>query len=105
MEFRTRYAIRNVPYNYDADDEPTDFHIFEADNMEAINAELIRFGADDDHYSVEEYRVDEDGELQTAMADYFSIPQRTFGNWCTGTRECPEYTKLMIQELLGLYRR
>ena len=40
MEFRTRYAIRNVPYNYDADDEPTDFHIFEADNMEAINPEL-----------------------------------------------------------------
>lgn len=42
---------------------------------------------------------------QTAMADYFSIPQRTFGNWCTGSRECPEYTKLMMQELLGLYRR
>ena len=41
------------------------------------------------------------GMTQTAMADYFSIPQRTFGNWCTGTRECPEYTKLMMQELLG----
>ena len=99
--------------------------------------ELIRIGADNDHYSIEEYRVDADGEFydgsdydtpsnfrkrtaaqrsvkdicrmagmtQTAMADYFSIPQRTFGNWCTGTRECPEYTKLMMQELLGLYRR
>lgn len=42
---------------------------------------------------------------QNAMADYFSIPRRTFGNWCTGERECPEYTKLMIQEILGLYRR
>lgn len=42
---------------------------------------------------------------QNAMADYFSIPRRTFGNWCTGERECPEYTKLMMQELLGLYRR
>lgn len=42
---------------------------------------------------------------QTAIADYFSIPQRTFGNWCTGSRECPEYTKLMMQEILGLYRR
>ena len=137
MEFRTRYAIRNVPYNYDADDEPTDFHIFEADNMEAINAELIRIGADNEHYSIEEYRVDADGEFydgsdydtpnnfrkrtaaqrsvkdicrmagmsQNAMADRFCIPRRTFGNWCTGTRECPEYTKLMMQELLGLYRR
>lgn len=130
-------AIRDIPYNYDTDDEPTDFHIFEADNMEAITAELIRIGADDEHYSVEEYTVDEDGEFyegsdydtpsnfkkrtavarsvkdicrmagmsQNAMADYFSIPRRTFGNWCTETRECPEYTRLMMQEILGLYRR
>lgn len=45
------------------------------------------------------------GMTQTAMADYFNIPQRTFGNWCTGSRECPTYTRLMMQELLGLYRR
>ena len=137
MEFKTRYAIRTVPYNYDDSDEATDFHIFEADTMEEISAELIRIGADDDHYSVEEYRVNEDGEFydgsdydtpsnfrkrtasqrsvkdicrmagmsQNAMADRFWIPRRTFGNWCTGARECPEYTKLMMQELLGLYRR
>ena len=42
---------------------------------------------------------------QNAMADYFGIPRRTFGNWCTGERECPEYTRLMMQEILGLYRR
>lgn len=134
---RTKYAIRDIPYDYDMTDEPTDHHIFEADNMEAVNAELIRIGADDEHYSVEEYRVNEDGEFydgsdydtpsnfrkrtasqrsvkdicrmagmsQNAMADRFWIPRRTFGNWCTGARECPEYTKLMIQELLGLYRR
>lgn len=134
---RTRYAIRDVPCDYDMDDEPTDHHIYEADNMEAINAELIRIGADDEHYSIEEYTVDSDGEFyagsdydapsnfrkrtaaarsvkqickmagmtQTAMADRFYIPQRTFGNWCTESRECPEYTKLMMQELLGLYRR
>ena len=45
------------------------------------------------------------GMTQNATADYFCIPRRTFGNWCTGSRECPEYTKLMMQELLGLYRR
>jgi len=45
------------------------------------------------------------GMSQNAVADRFYIPRRTFGNWCTEVRECPEYTKLMMQELLGLYRR
>lgn len=45
------------------------------------------------------------GMSQNAMADSFSIPRRTFGNWCTGERECPLYTKMMMIELLGLYRR
>jgi hypothetical protein len=134
---KTMYAILDVNIHYDFTNDDDDHIIFKADSMEAINAELIRIGADDDRYSVEEYRVNEDGEFydgsdydtpsnfrkrtaaqrsvkdicrmagmtQTAMADYFSVPQRTFGNWCTGSRECPEYTKLMMQELLGLYRR
>ena len=191
MEFRTRYALRNVPYNYDDANEPTDLHIFEADNAADITAELIRLGADDKHYSVEIYRVDDDGDFydgsdydtpsnfirrmrdrdsrilqaclseagnysdqdayvsdlalssiwgdeadeipdgriewlrrvweaahrsvkdicrdagmtQTAAADYFNVPQRTFGNWCTGSRECPAYTRLMMQEILGLFHR
>lgn len=136
-DVKMRYAIRDVANNYDMVDESTDHHIFEADSMEEINTELLRIGADDEHYSVEEYRVDGDGEFydgsdydtpsnfykrtaaarsvkdicrmagmtQTAMADYFDVPQRTFGNWCTGSRECPEYTKMMMQELLGLYHR
>lgn len=134
---KTMYAILDVNIHYDFTNDDDDHIVFKSDNMEAINAELTRIGADDEHYSIEEYRVNEDGEFydgsdydtpsnfrkrtasqrsvkdickmagmtQTAMADYFSIPQRTFGNWCTGTRECPEYTKLMMQELLGLYRR
>jgi hypothetical protein len=131
------YAILDVNIHYDFTNDDDDHIIFKADSMEAITAELIRIGADDEHYSVEEYRVDEDGDFydgsdydtssnfrkrtatqrsvkdicrmagmsQNAMADYFSIPRRTFGNWCTGSRECPEYTKLMMQEILGLYRR
>lgn len=134
---KTMYAIRDVAYDYDMADEPTDRHIFEADNMEAINAELVRIGANDQDFSVEEYKVDADGEFyegsdydtpsnfrkcvaaqrsvkeicklagmsQNAVADHFGIPRRTFGNWCTGERECPEYTKMMMQELLGLYKR
>lgn len=42
---------------------------------------------------------------QNAMADYFMIPRRTFGNWCTGERECPLYTKMMMIELLGLSQK
>ena len=190
MELKTRYAILDVPYDHDFEND-TDHRIFEADNMEDITAELIRIGADDEHYSVEEYRVDEDGEFydgsdfdtpsnfikctrernsrilqtclseagnysdqdayvsdlalssiwvidaeeipdgriewlrqvwkaarrtvkdickdagmtQNATADYFCIPRRTFGNWCTGERECPIYTRLMMQEILGLFHR
>lgn len=188
---KTMYAVRNVPYNYDEANEPTDLHIFEADNAADIAAELIRIDADDKHYSVEIYRVDDDGDFydgsdydtpsnfikrmrekhsqilqtclseagnysdqdayvsdlalssiwgddaeeipdgriewlrqvwkaarrtvkdickdagltQNATADHFCIPRRTFGNWCTGERECPIYTRLMMQELLGLFHR
>lgn len=45
------------------------------------------------------------GMTQTAVAARFEIPWRTFSNWCRGTNECPTYTKLMMQEILGLYRR
>ena len=45
------------------------------------------------------------GMSQNAMADSFSIPRRTFGNWCTGERKCPMYTKVMMIELLSLPQR
>ncbi len=136
-ERRTEYAILNVPCGYDFSDDMEDHAIFRAGSEEEINAELIRIGATDDRYSVEEYTVDEDGDFlagsdydtpsncrkrvaaarsvkdicrmagmtQTAVADYFWIPRRTFENWCAGVNACPEYTKLMMQEILGLYRR
>lgn len=188
---KTMYAVRNVPYDYDNTNEPTDLRIFEADNVDDITAELLRIGADDKHCSVEIHRVDDDGDFydgsdydtpsnfikctrernsrilqtclseagnysdqdayvsdlalssiwgdeaeeipdariewlrqvwkaarrtvkdickdagmtQNATADYFCIPRRTFGNWCTGERECPIYTRLMMQEILGLFHR
>lgn len=136
-DMKTEYAILDVPYNYEFENDDVDHRLFIAHDMETINAELIRIGAKDTEYCVEIYRVDDCGDFydgsdydtpsnfrkrtaversvkdicrmagmtQTAMADYFSVPQRTFGNWCTNTRECPKYTRLMMQELLGLYRR
>lgn len=40
-----------------------------------------------------------------AMAFRFCIPQRTIESWCSDMesgRQCPLYTRLMMQELLGL---
>lgn len=188
---KTMYAILDVPYNYDFEND-IDHHIYEACSMEEIDAELLRIGADDEHYSVEIYRVDEDGEFfdgsdydtptnfirraqveksriyntclaealnysdqdafvsdlalssiwgddttgevpeariewlrqiwtaprrsvkdickdagltQRGLAEFFNIPARTIGNWCTGERACPEYTRIMMQEILGLVHR
>ena len=42
------------------------------------------------------------GMTQAAFAEAFCIPLRTVENWCTGCRECPLYTRLMIQKCLGL---
>ena len=43
------------------------------------------------------------GLSQRKLAEKFYIPYRTMENWCTGKRECPIYTKLMMQQILGLY--
>ena len=37
------------------------------------------------------------------MAIRFCIPQRTMENWCMGVNKCPLYTRLTLQESLGIY--
>lgn len=37
------------------------------------------------------------------LADRFAIPQRTLENWSSGSRQCPTYLLLMMQEALGIY--
>lgn len=44
------------------------------------------------------------GISQRKLAERFSIPYRTVENWSTGSRTCPLYVRLMMQELLGLLR-
>lgn len=36
------------------------------------------------------------------LAERFGVPYRTVENWCGGTNACPLYTRLMMQECLGL---
>lgn len=42
---------------------------------------------------------------QRALADRFCVPQRTMEDWCRGISKCPIYTRLMMQECLGLFAR
>lgn len=37
------------------------------------------------------------------LAERFCIPYRTMENWCAGVSDCPIYTRLMMQQCLGLY--
>lgn len=39
------------------------------------------------------------------LAERFCIPYRTVEDWSAGKRECPTYTRLMMQECLGLLVR
>lgn len=45
------------------------------------------------------------GLSQRALAQRFCIPLRTAEDWGRGASACPIYTRLMIQECLGLVKR
>lgn len=53
------------------------------------------------HRAVKEIAADA-GLSQRKLAERFGIPYRTVENWCGGQNACPLYTRLMIQECLGL---
>ena len=54
------------------------------------------------HRSVKDIAA-EAGISAREMAIRFCIPQRTLENWCMGVNKCPLYTRLMLQESLGIY--
>lgn len=43
------------------------------------------------------------GMTQAAVTVRLCIPRRTLQDWCRGVRECPLYTRLMMQQCLGLF--
>jgi predicted XRE-type DNA-binding protein len=47
--------------------------------------------------------IKEAGLSQKKLAERFGIPYRTVQNWCGEINQCPLYTKLMIQEILGIF--
>ena len=44
------------------------------------------------------------GLSQAAFAERYCIPKRTVENWCSGARECPIYTRLLLQRVEGLLK-
>lgn len=42
------------------------------------------------------------GLSQAAFAERYCIPRRTVENWCGGSRDCPLYTRLLLQRAEGL---
>lgn len=44
------------------------------------------------------------GLSQAAFALKYCIPRRTIENWCSGSRECPLYTRLLLQRAEGLLK-
>lgn len=43
------------------------------------------------------------GMSQAAFAERWCIPRRTVEDWCRGVAKCPLYTRLLIQQCLGLF--
>lgn len=43
------------------------------------------------------------GMTQAAVTERLCIPRRTLQDWCRGVRECPLYTRLMMQQCLGIF--
>lgn len=44
------------------------------------------------------------GLSQAAFSERYCIPKRTVENWCSGARECPIYTRLLLQRVEGLLK-
>lgn len=42
------------------------------------------------------------GLSQAAFGEHYCIPKRTVENWCSGSRECPVYVRLLLQRAEGL---
>lgn len=45
------------------------------------------------------------GLSQAAFATHFCIPRRSVENWESGDRACPDYLRLLLAQVTGLYSR
>lgn len=78
--------------------------IFPEDSDLLENAQFVGLVWDVAHMSVQDL-VDASGLSRLGFARHFCIKYRTVSHWCQGDRECPDHTRLMIAELLGILPR
>lgn len=46
--------------------------------------------------------IKQTGLTQLAFSKRFDIPLRTISSWCTGERDCAEYIRKMMCEILNI---
>lgn len=56
------------------------------------------------HLSIKEIRA-KTGLSQIKFCERFCIPRRTLENWESGINKCPAYTRLMLAQLVGEFKR
>ena len=104
-----QFCLSEVKYYQDRDAYVSDLalsSIWGDDEGAEIPAErLVWLGDlyDAAHRSIKEIAT-ASGLSQRKLAERFAIPYRTMESWCMGERTCPIYVKMMIQELLGLWK-
>lgn len=81
--------------------------MWEADPESEIPVDRIeQVGAlwDVAHLTVRQIR-EHTGLTQAAFGERYAVPCRTIQNWEQGTNKCPDYVRLMLAQLTGLYTR
>lgn len=56
------------------------------------------------HLTIRDIRA-HTGLSQAAFAALYCIPRRTVENWESGVRSCPDYLRLLLAQVTGLYTR
>lgn len=56
------------------------------------------------HLSIKDIR-EKTGLSQVKFSLRFCIPRRTLEDWESGRNKCPDYTRLMLAQIVGLYKR
>ena len=103
-----QFCINELPEYTDADAYVSDIalsSIWEDTNSDEIPADRVEAIAkiwEAYHKSVKDIAA-EAGMTQRKLADRFCIPLRTVEDWCAGKRTPPDYVRMMMQELLGLF--
>lgn len=78
--------------------------IFEEDeDLSSLSEDVAKIW-DIAHTSVKEIRA-KTGLSQIKFCERFCIPRRTLEDWERGISKCPDYTRLMLVQLVGLYKR